>query len=174
MFLSPEKLVEYCDVHHSMKVADLGASVGAYAIPLAKRVGGHGTVYAIDIQKDLLSKLHKEAQAEKVENIEIIWGDIETAGGTKLKDESVDRVFIVNTLFQMESKDGLILEARRILKKEGKVILLDWSDSFSGLGPQSKDIVSSESAVGLFEKQGFKKERSTPAGDHHYGIIFIK
>lgn len=174
MFLSPEKIVEYCDVHHGMKVADLGSSIGQYAIPLAKRVGKHGTVYAVDIQKELLSKLRKEAHLEKVENVKVVWGDIEEVEGTKLKDESVDRVFIVNTFFQIENASGVVVEARRILKRGGKVIFIEWVDSFGGLGPHAKDIIQPHVAVSLFEENHFKKERDIPAGDHHYGIIFVK
>ena len=65
MFLSPEKIVDYCDVHHGMKVADFGSSIGTFALLLAKRVGTHGTVYAIDVQKELLTKLGKEAKIQK-------------------------------------------------------------------------------------------------------------
>lgn len=174
MFLSPEKIVEYCDVHHGMKVADFGASVGHFSIPLGRRVGGNGKIYAIDIQKDLLSKLQSEAQKAHVLNIEIVWADIETLGGTKLRDESVDRVFVANTLFQVTHKEGLVSEAKRILKKGGKVILIDWLDSFAGLGPHPQEVVVPAKAKQLFEEKGFTTEHETPAGDHHYGIIFVK
>lgn len=174
MFLSPEKLVEYCDVHHGMKVADLGASVGMYAIPLARRVGKQGRIYAVDIQKELLLKLVKEARQEKLENIEIILGDIEIHGDTKLNDQSVDRVFLINTLFQAENKEGVILETKRILKNGGKVIFVDWAGSFGGVGPRPQDVLPPETAVNIFEKSGFKKDYEMPAGSHHYGIIFIK
>jgi len=174
MFLNPEKFVEYCDAHLGMKVADLGASIGQYAIPLAKRVGGGGKVYAVDIQKDLLLKLKSEATKKKISNIEIVWGDIETVGGTKLKNESVDRVFIINTTFQINDKSSLIYEIKRILKKKGKVIYVDWQDSFGGLGPHPDNIITSEMITQLFEKGGFIKECNLPSGDHHYGILFIK
>lgn len=40
------------------------------------------------------------AMAENIENIDILWGDIENIGGTKLGDESVDAVIIANTFFR--------------------------------------------------------------------------
>ena len=174
MFLNPEKLIEYSDIHHAMKVADFGASVGHYALHIARRVGGQGKVFAIDIQKDLLTKLQSEAEAAKISNIEIIWGDVEIVGGTKLKNDSVDRVLIANILFQTYDKAGLITEAKRILKKGGKVIVIDWTDSFSGLGPHKKDVVNKKMAKDLFESQGFIYDSEMKAGDHHYGIILEK
>ena len=174
MFLSPEKIVEYCDVHHGMKVADLGSSIGSYSILLAKRVGVHGTVYAVDVQKELLSKLQNEAKLQKLDNIEIVWGDFEKENGTTLKDESVDRVFLINTFFQVEDKDACLKEVKRILKKGGKIIYIDWVDSFGGIGPHKESIVTKEEALNLLEKYNFKRDRDFPAGDHHYGILFIK
>jgi ubiquinone/menaquinone biosynthesis C-methylase UbiE len=174
MFLNPEKIVDYCDVHHGMKVADFGSSIGTFALPLAKRVGVHGTIYAIDIQKELLAKLHNEAKLQRLENIEIIRADFEKENGTTLKDESVDRIFLVNSLFQVEDKDACITEVRRILKKKGKVIFIEWSDSFENLGPHKESIVTPKSAEELFEKHYFKKSADFPTGDHHYGILFIK
>ncbi len=174
MFLNPEKIVEYCDVHHGMKVVDLGSSIGAYSLPLANRVGVHGTVYAIDIQKDLLTKLQNEAKRKNIKNIEVILSDFEKEKGIKLKDESVDRVFLVNSFFQVGNKDSCLTEIRRILKKGGKIIFIDWSDSFGGIGPHSKDVVTPKMAEEIFEKHYFKKSSNIPAGDHHYGILFIK
>jgi len=174
MFLSPEKIVDYCDVHHGMKVADFGSSIGTFALPLANRVGAHGTVYAIDVQKELLTKLHGQARANKIENIEVIHGDLEREHGSTLKDESVDRIFLVNTFFQIENKNACISEVRRVLKKGGKVIFIDWTESFGGVGPHKDNIVTAREAEEIFEKNYFKKDTDFPAGDHHYGILFIK
>jgi ubiquinone/menaquinone biosynthesis C-methylase UbiE len=174
MFLSPEKIVDYCDVHHGMKVADFGSSIGTFALLLAKRVGAHGTIYAIDIQKELLAKLHNEAKAQKLENVEIILGDFEKEKGTMLHNESIDRVFVVNSFFQAEDKDACINEIYRILKKGGKVIFIDWAESFENLGPHKDSIVTEKQVTLMFEKHYFKKESDFPAGDHHYGILFIK
>jgi ubiquinone/menaquinone biosynthesis C-methylase UbiE len=174
MFLSPEKIVEYCDVHHGMKVADFGSNIGTFSLLLAKRVGVHGVVYAIDVQKDLLTKLHNEAKFHKLENIEVIFGNLEKEKGTTLKDESVDRVFLVNTFFQIEDKNACIQEIRRVLKKGGKVIFIDWSDSFENLGPHKDSVIYAKQAEDIFERNYFKKEAGFPAGDHHYGILFIK
>lgn len=174
MFLNPEKIVEYCDVHHGMKVADFGSSIGTFALPLAKRVGVHGTIYAIDVKKELLTKLYSEAKIQKLENIEVILGDFEKERGTALKDESVDRVILVNTFFQAENKDSCAQEVCRVLKKGGKLIFIDWADSFQNLGPHKDSVVTADKAKEIFEKHSFKKVTDFPAGDHHYGILFIK
>jgi hypothetical protein len=54
------------------------------------------------------------------------------------------------------------------------VFVIDWTDSFGGMGPRTADVVDKETATALFETQQFILEREFPAGDHHYGLAFRK
>ena len=130
-------------------VVDFGAGSGAYTIPIA-RIVNSGKVYAVEILKDLLTRIQNDAKKMNLTNIEYIWGEIERAGGTKLADNVADFVVIANVLFQVPNKTAIAVEAKRILKPGGKVMLIDWKDSFGGLGPQSTSIVSEESAKSIF------------------------
>ena len=174
MFKNPEQVLDQFVIGEGRTVADLGAGNGAYALSLARRVGGNGKVYAIDIQKDLLERLKNQAGRARIHNIDIVWGDIEKVGGTRLKDETVDAVLVVNVLFQAEDKVGLAHEAHRILKKGGRALLVDWKEQHSGLGPSQTHIVSSDEGRKIFENVGFVHERDLSAGDYHYGIVFRK
>lgn len=172
MFSDPSKNIDALGLEKGMHVADFGAGSGFYAIIAARAVGDKGKVYAIDIQKDLLVRLKNQAAKEHVLNVEIIWGDLEKMGGTKLREFVVDRVLITNILFQIENKENVAKEALRILKPGGKVLLIDWRDSFGGLGPHQKDVLPAERAKEIFEAAGFVLERKVEAGDHHYGFLF--
>ena len=174
MFSDPIKNIEQFELEKGNKVADLGSGSGFYSIEVAQIVGGDGRVYSVDVQKDLLQKIRNQAILKKLRNVEIIWGDMEKVGGTKLRAEMVDRVIISNTLFQIEHKEVAIEEAKRILRKNGRLLLVDWADSFGGLGPQPKDVLDKDSAEKLFLKHGFVFEREISAGEHHYGLIFKK
>ncbi len=174
MVSDPIKNIDSLGLDKGMQVADFGAGAGFYALLAARAVGEKGKVYAVDIQKDLLARLKNQAGKEHVLNIEIIWGDLEVVGGTKLRDASVDRVLIANILFQVEKKENLAKEALRILKVDGKVLLIDWKDSFGGLGPHQKDIFTAAKAKEIFLAAGFVFDREIPAGDHHYGLVFKK
>lgn len=172
MFSDPRKNVEQLELLPGMHVADLGSGSGFYTLLLARVVGPTGRVYSVDIQKDLLAKVKTEASKEKLFNVEVIWGDVEKIGGTRLKEASMDMVIISNILFQIGNKDAFIKEAARITKPGGRICVIDWEDSFGGLGPQQSDVVTSEMAKKLFEKAGFTLDKEISAGDHHYGLIF--
>jgi ubiquinone/menaquinone biosynthesis C-methylase UbiE len=104
--------------------------------------------------------------------VEIIWGDIEKSGGTKLRDGIVDVAIASNVLFQVQDKEQFILEIKRILKQKGRVLLIDSSTASFLVG--SNMAISKEKAREMFEKKGFVFERDINAGEHHYGMILMK
>lgn len=173
-FTDPKKNIQRLGMREGMYVADFGAGSGHYTFAISKIVGEKGRVYAIDIQRDLLQRLKSHAQAEHRENIEIVHGDFEELGGSKLRDEGVDVVIISNVFFQVERRKTAVEEVRRVLKPGGKVLFIDWTDSFGYMGPRPEDIILPKIVKELFTNANFGEEESFDAGDHHYGIIFKK
>lgn len=171
MFSNPASNISKLGLTEGMKVVDLGAGSGFYTIESARRVGAIGRVYSVDVVKDLLERIRSIGTSNGLRNIEVIWGNCEKIGGTKLREAIADRAIASNILFQIERPDEFVLEIKRILKPGGKVLIVDW-DEVSALSP--KNIVSSSRAQMLFEKAGFKMEQSFDAGDHHYGLIMIR
>jgi len=174
MFSDPAKNIEQFDLGKGNYVADFGTGSGFYALAASDLVGIDGKVYAVDVQKDLLTRLKNEAVKQHKNNVEIIWADLEHIGGTKLRENSLDAVIAANTFFQLENKDNPCLEIKRILKSNGRVLFIDWASSFGGIGPQPQNVFSEDQAKKLFTKHGFKFDRIISAGAHHYGIIFRK
>lgn len=173
-FSDPTKNIEVFDLEPGMKVADVGAGSGHYTLAAAKAVTNGGKIYAIDIQKDLLAKIKSAAEAEHLSNVEVLWGDAEKQGGTGLREGFVDAAIVSNLLFQIQDRHNFALEVKRILKSNGRLLVVEWEDSFGGMGPAAKDVVTSRTARELFETEGFVLEREFSAGSHHYGIIFRK
>lgn len=172
MFSDPVKNLKQFGLREDMIVADLGAGTGFYSIALAHMVP-HGKVYAIEIQKDFLTTIKNKIKESRLKNIECFLGNVEKKGGTKIKDEVIDAVIISNVLFQAENKDKFIEEAKRILKTNGKVLVIDWTDS-STLKINKKSVIPKENMKDMFEKKGFIYDRDINAGGHHYGMILKK
>ena len=171
MFSDPVANISKLGLTDGMKVIDLGAGSGFYTFEAAKRVGSTGRVYAVEVQKDLLERIRSMGKTQSLNNIEVIWGNVEKIGGTKVKDSLVDRAIASNVLFQIEKPDDFVLEIKRIMKPGGKVLVVDWSE-VSPLGPKTP--FSAAKAQALFEKSGFKLDQSFGAGDHHYGMVFTR
>ncbi len=174
MFLEPHNVIGQMELQSGMRVADLGAGVGLLSIAAAKAVGDAGKVYAVEVQKNLIERLKNQTREARVHNVEALWGDIERVQGTHLKDMAVDAVIASNVLFQVTDKNGFVAEVTRILKPGGKVLLVDWRESYRGMGPHIEQVVTEVEAKNLFEKAGFRLVKKIDAGQHHYGIIFRK
>lgn len=175
MFLDPTKTLEQFGIGTNMVVADLGAGSGFYSLAAARLTkGGSGKVYALEVQRDLLGRIKDAAEKEQLHNIEYIWANFEKLGGTKLHDHTVDRAIVSNVMFQVEDKPNAAKEIARITKPDGKVLFIDWSDSFGGMGPTQEMVFSRAKAIELFRGAGFTEDRDIDAGAHHYGIIFKK
>lgn len=172
MFSNPKDVLNQVHIDPGMVVADFGCGSGHYTMLIAETVGAAGTVFAFDIQKDLLGKLKAQATAENHGNIHFVWADLDEPNSTSLKDDSVDRIIMSNILFQAEDKKALIREAKRVLKPKGKIVVVDWSESFGGLGPRPADVVKKDTAISLFSEEGFDLDKEIKAGEHHYGLIF--
>lgn len=171
MFSDPASNLSKLGINDGMRVVDLGAGSGFYTIEAAKRVGGSGRVYAVDVIKELLERIRSHGASQGLRNIEVVWGNAEKIGGTKLREAVADRVIVSNILFQVEKLDEFVLEVKRILKVGGKVLIVDWSE-FSALSP--KMLVPAAKAQMIFEKAGFSLDQSFDAGDHHYGLVLIR
>lgn len=174
MFMDPDALLSACHINANESIADFGAGSGFVARAVAKRVP-QGTVFAIEINRDIVARLTREAAELHIGNLHPLWGDIEVAGGTKLGDASMDMVILSNALFHVEDKDGCFKEAVRVLKPGGRLLVVDWSESFGGMGPRPQAVVTTEMARALAERFGFAVQNDKlPAGEHHYAILFKK
>jgi ubiquinone/menaquinone biosynthesis C-methylase UbiE len=173
-FADPKSNILQLGLKSGMKVADLGAGSGHYAIAASGVVGIDGRVYAVDIQEDILLHLSDSAKRAGRRNVETVWGNFEKLGGTKLRDGAVDAVILSNVLFQVEHHAGAIEEVKRILKPEGKLLVIDWAGSYGSIGPRQDHVVTEHKAEELFITAGFHKVKDFRAGAHHYGIVFTR
>ena len=173
-FCNPVRNVMHLGLLPGHRVADFGAGAGHHTLEAATYIGTMGRVYAVDIQRELLQRLVNAARAQALENVEIVTGDLEEAGGSGLASASVNAVIAANILFQLEKREALAAEVARVLREGGKALVIDWKDSYNNIGPQADDVVEKSIARSLFEQAGLSLVKEIPAGDHHYGFLFRK
>ncbi len=173
-FVIPDNAVSHFHLLEGDKVADFGAGSGFFLSVLSKAVASSGLVYACEIQKQLVDRLGNLAREQGLGNVHPLWCDIEEAGGIKIETDELDVAVLANALFMMEDKQTAIKEMGRTLRTGGKFFVIDWTESFGGLGPTPDHVIVAADATALFESNGFVLEREFPTGDHHYGLAFRK
>lgn len=173
-FTKPDSNVAQLELRGSERVAVFGSGAGGHSLAAMKLLKGNGRVFAFDHRMPMVEKLKSDATRMGFSGLTVKNASFEVVGGTGMFNESFDVVIVPNTLYAAKNKKALVAEAFRILKVGGRLLIVDWSDSYGGMGPQPEYIVSPEAARGLAEQGGFHFTRSFTAGAQHYGLIFSK
>lgn len=172
-FLNPNKVLDQLILWPDMQAADFGCGSGGWAIALAKRLRKgevYGLVYGVDVLDASLSALQSRARLEKVSNIKTVKADLEK--GCPFGDNSMDVVLATNILFQVDDKNALFDEIKRVLRPKGQALLVDWLAETS-LGPK-EGRVSAGQARQMAEQAGFRVKKEFEAGKWHWGMIITK
>jgi ubiquinone/menaquinone biosynthesis C-methylase UbiE len=170
-FLDPNKILNQLPLEKDMVGADFGCGSGGWVIPLARKLED-GFVYAVDVQENALSAMTSKANLQGVNNIKKVLADIEK-GIKQIENSSCDLVLMTNLLFQINEKITVFKEAKRILKKTGKILVIEWGME-SPFGPLQEERVSAGKVQEIAEKQGFVLEKNIETSGYHYGLLFIK
>ncbi|MEX2052542.1 MAG: class I SAM-dependent methyltransferase [Candidatus Paceibacterota bacterium] len=171
MFTNPIKNLKALGVRDTDIIADLGAGTGFYTIALSPMVP-FGKVYAIELHEDFMKTIQNKAKEHHFKNVQCFLGDVERPGGTKLASGVLDKAIVSNLLHQIEDRSKFMAELKRILKPEGRVLLVDYSGESPAFS--AKHAITEADARRIFEDAGFRWERGIDAGAHHYGMIFIR
>lgn len=127
MFLRPTDIVQFLRskkyILKEMKGADFGCGSGYFTALLANEVGPNGSIYAIDIQEDVLKEAQEFLKNLQIKNVKFILQDLEISSG--VPDNSLDFVFISQVLYQSDQPEKIIKNAYRALKKGGHLIILE-------------------------------------------------
>jgi ubiquinone/menaquinone biosynthesis C-methylase UbiE len=173
-FIDPEKIIADLEIREGMKVADFGCGTGYFAIPLAKKVGKNGTVFAIDVIEQKLESVASQAKISGLLNVQTKRANLEKENGSGLENESVDWVIIVNMLFQNENKDVIIGEAKRVLRPKGKILIIEWDPNNSSIGPARDRKVTKNSIIEIVRKYLMTIPREIEVGNFSYGLLVSK
>jgi len=175
--LNPAKILAQADIGFGETIADLGTGAQAhFTMQAAHVVGDRGRVYGVDVLKSIVKNLESQAKAAGLHNIVPVWSNLEVTGGAKeIANDSVDAALIINVLFQAgDKKENILKEAHRVLKPNGRLVLIDWKKRPSPMGPQLGMRFSAEEITPSLEKVGFRVDHHFKPGEHHWGLIAIK
>lgn len=169
MFISPEQIIEDLDLKIGDTLADFGCGAGAYVFAASKKVGDKGKVYAIDLDENILDKISREAEKNNIVNIDTILSDIEAK--VQIESMSCDYIILSNVLSEVDDLDSVITEVIRILRPDGKILIVDWKRSDNPLSRLRPNILDEEKIVAILAKYNFSIKKHFPAGEYHYAFL---
>lgn len=173
-FLDPELIISQLEVQKGAVAVDFGCGPGYFSVPFAKAIGSDGKMFSLDILPQALETVVSKAKNEGITNIETHRVNLERENGSKLPDDSIDWVIMKDVLFQNKNKEVIIAEAKRILKSDGRVIVVEWNQEENSFGPEMEIRVDQSELKKIFEQTGFLVEKNVDAGNFHYAFVAKK
>jgi cyclopropane fatty-acyl-phospholipid synthase-like methyltransferase len=130
----PEQIMDALNIADRSKVADIGAGAGWFTIYLAQRVGPRGTVYAQDVQTQMLEAIRRRVTREGLRNVETRLGK---GSSPNLPDGTLDAVLVVDTYPEVEVGERVtfLRNLARALKPAGRLGIVNYKPGTSGPGP---------------------------------------
>ena len=171
-FFEPDKIIKKLGLDNKVAdVADFGCGYGTFTIPTAKAIDGK--VYAIDIEPKMIEITKQKAKAENLNNVETVFRDF-LSEGSGLENESVDYAILSNIL-HLEEPEKLLREAYRILRPNGKVVIIHWNyDPTTPRGPPMEIRPTPEKCIKWAISSGFINPKTYDLEPYHYGIVLNK
>ncbi len=144
--LQVNRVVDILGIKAGTNVADIGAGSGWFTVRAARRVGGNGTVYAVEINREYLKYIEDRAIRDKLPNIKTILGDEDDP---LLPKASVDAVLLLKTYHELAQPIRLLKHTRDSMRMGALLGIIDRN----GKGDDHR--IDKVVVIGEVERAGF-------------------
>lgn len=148
--LPPEFFKRAIGSHDVKVIVDIGAGTGFFSKEFAKLYPG-SMVYAADISDYMITyiKEHVESAHPDVKAMKMTDSDV------PLTDASADLIVMINVHHEIPDHDRMLTECRRLLKKNGKILISDWKKQETGKGPSMENRFEPDTVAAQLIQNGF-------------------
>ncbi|MBK9608560.1 MAG: methyltransferase domain-containing protein [Betaproteobacteria bacterium] len=119
----PDLLQAELGLQPGMVVADIGAGSGYHARRMAEAVGKTGTVYAVDVQPEMVQMLAALARDERYGNLKPVLARVDNV---QLPPASIDLALMVDVYHELEFPFEVMRSLVRALKPGGRVAFVEY------------------------------------------------
>lgn len=150
--LQIDRVMDILKISEGKTVADIGAGSGWFTVRAARRVGGRGKVYAVEINQDYINHINERAKRENFTNIQTVLG---TEDDPKLVAGSVDAVLILKTYHEIGQPVKVLQNIRKSLRKDALVGIIDKNGKGDDHGIDKERVVEEAKRAGFVLKEEF-------------------
>lgn len=167
-WLPPTLVLQAVGLETGQVVVDVGAGTGFWTVPLAQLVGPSGAVFAVDVEPLMLDEIRELALEHDLANVKIVQSE-ETS--IPLDDGVADLAVLGFVLHEPPDVERFLAEIVRVLKPDGRVLVIEWQDHPTESGPPLEYRISAEEARALLGAVGLVVERLESPTDDVYILL---
>lgn len=118
-----DRILEVLGIRAGMRVADVGAGRGEWAVELARAVGPEGRVYATEIDNDRLDDIRRAAKRAGLANVQVV-----KAGSTEtgLPQACCDAILLRHVYHHLAEPESTLASLGSALRPGGLVAIIDF------------------------------------------------
>lgn len=165
----PDELIEALGVKPGMVVADVGAGTGYFAVRFARAVAPLGTVFAADIEPNMIVFLRDRADQEALRNLIPI---LASSNDPRLPDGQAELIFICNTWHHLSDRLSYARRLQAELAPGGRVVIVDFLEGELPVGPPPVHKLSAAQVRAEFEQAGYGLAGSPDLLPYQYVLVF--
>ena len=140
----PDQIMDALSIADGSVVADIGAGAGWFTIRLARRVGPNGTVYAQDVQRQMLEAIRRRVTREGLQNVQARLG---SGTDPNLPLAALDAILVVDVYPEVDDRVTFLRNLVRALKPNGRLGVVNFKPGSGGPGPSPTEGVRVGSAA---------------------------
>lgn len=165
--LNPAETLKRIGFKEDHVLCDIGAGSGVFTVPAARVT--KNKVYALDIDEKLLQVIGEKAEKEFLNNIELIKVE---GYSFKLPERIADLVLMVAVLHEIENRDLFLAVAKRIMKSDGKLAVIEYHGWETPNGPKLDHRISKDEITNQLNKAGFEVCQDFDLGENFNCLVF--
>lgn len=158
------ELLSLLEIEPGDAVADIGAGSGVITMSIADLVGAKGTIYAVDIQPEMLAAIKVKTDSAGIDHVELVRG---TTKDPKLPPNSCDLAFMVDVYHEFDFPYEMLQGIVDGLKPGGRVAFVEYrkedrSIPIIEVHKMSEAQVKKEALQSVFRLKHVKTDQSLP------------
>lgn len=166
---APSKAIAALDIRPGQVVADVGAGSGYYTVRLAERVGTSGTVFATDIQPEMVTLLQQRVARERLTQVEVVQA---TEADPRLPQNQLDLILMVDVYHELARPQEMLRQLRTALKPDGRLVLIEFRKESTWVPIREEHKMSVREARMELEAEGYRFERVVDVLPWQHILVF--
>lgn len=154
-----------------MHLVDFGCGSGYFSVSLAETIGPGGVLYAVDQRTEMLEAMKDRITSLGLDNIRCLNNH---ESDIPLKASSVDGVFMATVYHELASPAAVVREVMRILKPDGRLMVIDWRPIEEEIGPGLHHRVEPEAVIQVAQEAGFEFSGEIGIHNSFFWLSFSK
>jgi ubiquinone/menaquinone biosynthesis C-methylase UbiE len=165
----PERVIDALALAPDAVVADVGAGSGYFTERFARRLRGGGSVYATDVQDEMLDRLRARVAEEMLANVSVVDARFDDPS---LPEACCDLVFLASVYKEIDERVAYMEKVRRVLRRGGRVAILEYRPEWEGAGPPRADRLPAATVIEEMAGAGFALREEHDFLARQYFLVF--